>query len=162
MALHGVTSCPPKTTTDHPIKCTVEHRRKNGVYEETFMHWFTGQFLPRAVAVLKKHNVLKYAVQKMDSQVGAAFQAEAGQVRPGWKVNDCDLVLEYWVKDLESLKSLASDPEWIQTALEPGNDWFDMSGPTIRIGYDTTYLEHGYIVNVAGRKRRSRVTASFD
>ncbi|KAG7145944.1 putative oxygenase like protein [Verticillium longisporum] len=126
------------------------------------MHWFTGQFLPRAVAVLKKHNVLKYAVQKMDSQVGAAFQAEAGQVRPGWKVNDCDLVLEYWVKDLESLKSLASDPEWIQTALEPGNDWFDMSGPTIRIGYDTTYLEHGEIVNVAGRKRRSRVTASFD
>ncbi|CRK28107.1 hypothetical protein BN1723_005130 [Verticillium longisporum] len=98
----------------------------------------------------------------MQFQVGAAFQVEAGQVRPGWKVNDCDLVLEYWVKDLESLKSLASDPEWIQTALEPGNDWFDMSGPTIRIGYDTTYLEHGEIVNVAGRKRRSRVTASFD
>jgi hypothetical protein len=77
-------------------------------------------------------------------------------------VNDCDLVLECWVYGLESLKNLASDPEWIQTALEDENDWLDTPRSTIRIGYDTTYLEYAGIMDVTGPKRRSRVSASFD
>ncbi|GKT64019.1 hypothetical protein ColTof4_04433 [Colletotrichum tofieldiae] len=162
MTMHGVTSSRLEPTTDRAIKYAVEHHRKDGVSEEEFMHWFTNRFLPRAVPIMKKHNILKYAVQKTDPKVGAAFQAEVDQVRPGWKVNDCDLVLEYWVNDLESMKNLVSDPEWIQTALKEENDWLDVSRSTIRIGYDMTYLEYGAIMNVAGLKRRSRVTASFD
>lgn len=100
--------------------------------------------------------------EKTDLKVGAAFQNEVDQVRPGWKVNDCDLVLEYWVYDLESMKNLASDPEWNQTALGDENDWLDTSRSTIRIGYDTTYLDYGAIMNVVGQKKRGRVSASFD
>lgn len=77
-------------------------------------------------------------------------------------MNDCDLVLECWVYDLESLKNLASDPEWIQTALEDENDWLATSRSTIRIGYYTTYSEYAGIMDVTGQKRRSRVSASFD
>lgn len=82
-------------------------------------------------------------------------------MRPGWKLNDCDLILEYWFYGLESMKSLTCDPEWIQVALQDENDWIDASRSTIRIGYDMTYLEHGAIINIAGRKR-GRVSASFD
>ncbi|KAE8373964.1 hypothetical protein BDV26DRAFT_296444 [Aspergillus bertholletiae] len=162
MALHGVTSVPLKTTTGPTIKYTVEHHRKDGVSEEAFMQWFTNQFLPRAVPIMKKHNILKYAVQKTDPSVGAAWKAEVDRMRPGWKVNDCDLVLEYWAYDLESMKNLTSDPEWIQTALEDENDWLDTSRSTIRMSYDTTFVESGSLMNVAGPKRRGRVSASFD
>lgn len=62
MAQHGVTSSPPKTTTGHATKYTVEHYRKDGVSEEAFMDWFTNVVLPKAVPVMKKHNILKYAV----------------------------------------------------------------------------------------------------
>lgn len=71
------------------------------------------------------------------------------QVRPGWVVNDCDLVLEYCVDDLEKMKNLTADPEWIQTALEGQNDWF------IRIGYDTTSMEYGAVINVGGKEEEA-------
>ncbi|GFF75231.1 hypothetical protein IFM53868_01529 [Aspergillus udagawae] len=163
MALHEVTSCSLETKIGRAIKYTAALHRKDGVSEEAFMHWFTNQFLPRAVPIMKKHNILKYAVQKTDPKISSTFQAEVHQVPPGWKVNDCDLLLEYWVYDLEDIKDLASDPEWIQTALGDGNDWLDTSKSTICVGYDTTYVEYGAVVNVAGRRRRrSRVSASFD
>jgi len=70
-------------------------------------------------------------------------------VRPGWKVSDCDIVLEYWVYDLESIKNLSSDPEWLGTVLKDQDDWLDNSRSAIHIGYDTTYLENGATMNVA-------------
>lgn len=86
-----------------------------------------------------------------------------GQVRPGWEVNDCDLVLEYWVDDLESIKSLAADSDWIQMPLEGRRDWLDTSRSTVRIGYDTTYVVQGPVLNMAEQqRRRGRVSASFD
>ena len=70
-------------------------------------------------------------------------------MRPGWKVSDCDLVLEHWVHDLESIKNLSSDPEWFGTVLKDQDDWLDNSRSAIHIGYDTTYLENGATMNVA-------------
>jgi hypothetical protein len=51
-----------KTTTGGAIKYTVELHRKDGVSEGAFMHWSTNGFLPAAVPIMKKHNILKYAV----------------------------------------------------------------------------------------------------
>lgn len=51
-----------KTTAGGAIKYTVELHRKDGVSEEAFMHWFTDEFLLAAVPIMKKHNILKYAV----------------------------------------------------------------------------------------------------
>ena len=51
-----------KTTTGGAIKYTVELYRKDGVSEEAFMHWFTDEFWPVVVPIMKKHNILKYAV----------------------------------------------------------------------------------------------------
>lgn len=55
-------SSPSKTTAARAIKFTMEHYRKEGVSEEAFMDWFTNVVMPKAVPVLKKHGVLKFAV----------------------------------------------------------------------------------------------------
>lgn len=83
-----------------------------------------------------------------DPKVGAAFQAEVDKVRPGWKVSKCDVVLEYWTYDMGNLKSLIMDPEWQERAVKDEEDWIDSSEATIHIGYDTTYLADGQILNV--------------
>ncbi|MCJ1327598.1 hypothetical protein MMC10_004269 [Thelotrema lepadinum] len=139
---------PLKSTTGQPIKYTVEHYRKDGVSSEAFMDWFTNVVLPKAMPVMKKHNVLKVAVHRTDHKVGPAFQGVVDQVRPGWKVSDCDFVLEHWVYDLESIVKLSSDPEWFGEVLKDGEDWLDTSRSNIYIGYDTTYLEDGAIKNL--------------
>jgi len=61
MTLHGAISC-LKTTPGYAVKYTVEHYRKDGVSGEAFTRWFTQQFLPRAIPILKKHNILRHAV----------------------------------------------------------------------------------------------------
>ena len=84
------------------------------------------------------------------------------QAWPGLQVNSCDLILEYWADDLESMKKLASDPEWTQTALRDQNNWLDTSRSNIRAGYDTAYVERGPFMNVAVRYGKGRVSSSFD
>lgn len=84
---------------------------------------------------------------KTDHQVSAAFQGLVDQVRPGWKVSDCDIVMEHWLYDLKSIGELSSDPEWFGTVLADQDEWLDNSRSAIHIGYDTTYFEDGAIIN---------------
>ena len=167
MAAQQATPSPLASTAGQPLKYTVEHFRKDGVSEQAFHDWFHRVHLPQALPLLKKHGILRYAVVSpatsvpaasgvangcqhvRDAQVGAAFQAVVDQVRPGWKVSECDLVLEYWMESLESVKALAMDPEWNEKAVKGQGDWLDMSRAGIHIGYDTTYLDRGEIVDGA-------------
>lgn len=66
MALCDVTSSLSKTAQNPAIKYTVEHHRKDGVSKEAFKQWFTLQFLPRVIPILKKHNILKLGVVNRD------------------------------------------------------------------------------------------------
>jgi hypothetical protein len=84
------------------------------------------------------------------------------QLWPGLQVNDCDLILEYWADDLESMKKLASDPEWTQGVLRDQNNWLDMSRSNIRASYDAAYMERWPLMNVAPRYGRGRISSSFD
>ena len=62
MAQHQVTSSAPKTTGGPLMKYSMEHYRKEGVSEEAFMDWFFNVLLPKALPVMKKHNIVKYVV----------------------------------------------------------------------------------------------------
>lgn len=69
------------------------------------------------------------------------------EVQPGWKVSDADVVLEYWTYDMANIKGLASDPEWTEGAAKDEDVWLDISKSNIHIGYHTTYLEDGGLIN---------------
>lgn len=54
---------PPYLRTLEPtIKCTVEHFGKNGVPKGEIMPWFMQHFLLRALPIMQRHNISKYAV----------------------------------------------------------------------------------------------------
>lgn len=165
MTLHGAVSSPTMAmaTRGHTIKYSVEHRLKDGAFERAMIDSLTNQFLPRALPVLKKHKILRYVVQNADQEAGAVLQAEVNQEHLNGKVNDCDVVLEYWVRDLESIKALSADPEWVQITHEYENDWFDTSKSVVRISYDMAYLDQDTLTDQFVRKgRRGRATATFD
>ncbi|KAL4875390.1 hypothetical protein BJY04DRAFT_224057 [Aspergillus karnatakaensis] len=156
MALEEVITPIQKPTSGRTIKYTVEYHRKEGVSKEDFMRWFTSHFLPGVIPILQSHGIMKYTLQKTDLDVRALPGG-------GWKVNDCDIVLEYWLSDSKSVKTLSSVPKWVSATLEGGDDWLDTSRSTVRIGFDEiTYLEYGSLKNGAAYKRRSRVSAGFE
>jgi hypothetical protein len=47
--------------------------------------------------------------------------------RPEWTVPDYDIVMSYWVRNLEDMAGLTSDPEWV--ALE--KDAVRLSNPSL-------------------------------
>ncbi|OTB05699.1 hypothetical protein M426DRAFT_260170 [Hypoxylon sp. CI-4A] len=129
------------------IKYTLEHYRKEGVSEEGFLKWFQEVHIPHGVPVLKKHGITKYAVHVRLPKVAEAFGAELKQFRPTWEVSAADLVLEYYMEDLNMIKSALADPEWNAKAVRGQEDWVDAERSTIHIGYEIVYLEGGKIVN---------------
>ncbi|KAI1392919.1 uncharacterized protein F4822DRAFT_426120 [Hypoxylon trugodes] len=130
------------------IKYSLEHFRKDGISEEAFLKWFQEYHLPYGVPLMKKHGVVKYAVHTRVPPLCDAFQDIIEKIRPGWEVSKADLVLEYWMPDLSCLNSLIEDPDWNGKAVKGQEDWLDMSRSTIHIGYETTYLEDGNVVNL--------------
>lgn len=59
------------------MKYTVEYCRKDGVSEKAFIDWFINQFLPRAVPIMRKHNILQYAiVSAVPAPNNRSFQVE--------------------------------------------------------------------------------------
>lgn len=56
--------------------------------------------------------------------------------------------MEYYLHDLNCLKTLISDPDWSEKAVNGQEDWVDMSRSTIHIGYESTHLD-GDVINVS-------------
>lgn len=76
------------------------------------------------------------------------MKAAVGPLRPGWEFADFDCVIEYLVKDMQSINNAMSDPEWLEITKDQ-DDWVDMSRALVTIGSETPYLlETGEIVNL--------------
>ncbi|KAI0178958.1 hypothetical protein GGR52DRAFT_569863 [Hypoxylon sp. FL1284] len=129
------------------IKYTIEHYRKDGVSEEALQKWFREWHIPRALPLMNKYGITKYSVYTRLPELCNAFQPGLHKVRPTWEVSQADFVLEYWMPDMDCFRKLVMDSEWVEGAAKDWDDWLDMSRSTVHIGYDTTYLEKGVIVN---------------
>lgn len=97
-----------KVTAGPAIKCTLEHHRKEGVSEEAFTQWFTEQYLLRAVQIMKKHNISKYAVV-------SGLQITSDDLDPGldWKSSPSPTDLTFSQRRISKSAQL-SKPRWVK------------------------------------------------
>ncbi|KAI1398818.1 hypothetical protein F4819DRAFT_11293 [Hypoxylon fuscum] len=65
---------------------------------------------------------------------------------PGWKVIGCDMIVSYWLRSSDDLRSLATDPEWPKMT-ETEKDYSDLGHIELIVGFETMYLVDGKIVN---------------
>ena len=89
---------PLKSTTGQPIKYTVEHYRKDGVSSEAFMDWFTNVVLPKAMPVMKKHNVLKVAVVSSETVILTGEPTNTVVVSTGQITKSAQPSRAWWIR----------------------------------------------------------------
>lgn len=59
--------------------------------------------------------------------------------RPDWSVPDYDLVISYWLRDLEDMQKLSADPEWLKLEADALN-WANMSIGHLVYGHEIVHF----------------------
>lgn len=76
-----------------------------------------------------------------------ALQQEIGQIRPSWDFADFDCFIEYTLPDVETIKKIMADPEWL-IAVKDQEDWVQLSKALVSLGHSTPYVLNGKPVNL--------------
>ncbi|KAI0387008.1 hypothetical protein F5Y04DRAFT_275463 [Hypomontagnella monticulosa] len=124
------------------VKVTVQHWRKEGVKEEDFVKWCQEEQVPRYIGLVKKHGFFRWTMYFTPSASRAPLEALLAG-KPGYKVDDYDVVLNYYAPSLDNVVSLMSDPEFVTRASEPEQAWVDTTRAHLQIGHEVVYLDYG-------------------
>jgi hypothetical protein len=83
-----------------------------------------------------------------------SFEAEIKEQKeaPGWKLAPFDVTSTYWVDDPDKLKALLADPDWENNVIASEKPWIDTERAECQVGFETTFIENGEIVNVKSCK----------
>lgn len=77
-----------------------------------------------------------------------ALKQEIGQLRQSWDFADFDCFIEYTLPDVETIKKIMGDPEWL-IAVKDQEDWVQVSKALVSLGYSTPYVLNGKPVNLS-------------
>jgi hypothetical protein len=69
-------------------------------------------------------------------------------IHPTWEVSKADVVIQYWMPDLDCLLKVVTDPEWEGKAVKGQEEYIDVSRGTAHICEETTYLDGEETFNV--------------
>lgn len=72
----------------------------------------------------------------------------AWMVQPGWDIDDHDVEVSVWVRDIETMKNIIADPDF-QAITATETHVIDNSRGTLRAGWEEVYIEDGKIVEVS-------------
>ncbi|ROW12643.1 hypothetical protein VMCG_00583 [Cytospora schulzeri] len=102
------------------IKFDVCIYKKDDVSQEDFFNWATKEYPVKATALIKRHGVVKWAqiVQPVQFREPLRHALKTEMGRPDWTIPDYDLVTTYWLRSLDDMLALTTDPEWAE--LEKG------------------------------------------
>ncbi|GAB1313476.1 hypothetical protein MFIFM68171_03686 [Madurella fahalii] len=102
--------------TPQLLKFDVCIYRKDGIPYEDFVKWATVEYPPKAVPVMKRHGIVRWTQTITPPHLREPYRhvLKNDLGRPEWTVPDYDLVLSYWLRSPDDMRSLTQDPEWIE------------------------------------------------
>ncbi|KAK7754483.1 hypothetical protein SLS62_003503 [Diatrype stigma] len=119
---------------DQLIKFDVCLYKKDNISYDEFIKYATEVYPPKAVPLMKKHGIVQWAANEMG--------------RPEWTVPDYDIVMSYWLRSVDDLRALTTDPEWDELEKE-AQEITNMTIGHFVIGHQTIHLQ-GDVQNSTG------------
>ncbi|KAK3997953.1 hypothetical protein QBC44DRAFT_346713 [Cladorrhinum sp. PSN332] len=107
-------------TTPHLVKLDVCLYKKDDISHDDFIKWLREDYNAKALPILQEHGVVKWAQTATPPCFREPFrQALVNQMeRPLWTVPDYDIVISYWLNNLEDMQGVTQDPRWIELEKE--------------------------------------------
>ncbi|KAI1085489.1 hypothetical protein F5B20DRAFT_5555 [Whalleya microplaca] len=116
------------------LKISAYHYKQDHVSDGDFEKWFHEVLTPQWVALVKKHNVLRYTATYTPSSFHVALSSELSHVRPGWQMGGGDIILTYYVRGIDEMRALPTDPEYNQRGRVSEKAYIDASKGELRAG----------------------------
>ncbi|KAH9908269.1 hypothetical protein F4778DRAFT_716734 [Xylariomycetidae sp. FL2044] len=129
------------------LKIEAYHYKLQEKSDEDFQKFVQDVLTPKWVTLVKKHQVVKYTSTITPSAFSEKFRPHLEKTRPGWTMNEANLTLTYYVRDFEQMLKLTADPEYQSRGRDVEKGWIDSSKGHIKVGWETTYVEEGEVVN---------------
>ncbi|KAI1136026.1 hypothetical protein F5Y05DRAFT_121999 [Hypoxylon sp. FL0543] len=129
------------------LKVEVFHYKLDSVSDEEFEKHIHEVLTPQWIGLVKRYNVLRYTSTFTPSTFAKEFGPVVDQMRPGWQMNEAHLTLTYYVRDFDEMKAIVADPDYQSRGRDTEAGWIDASKGQVKIGWETTYLEDGKVVN---------------
>ncbi|CAI6087648.1 unnamed protein product [Clonostachys chloroleuca] len=124
------------------IKFQICIHKKDDIPQEDFVKWCTQDYPPRAIPLMKKHNMVKWTetIISPEAVEGLRHTLKNDMNRPKWTVPEYSIIMSYWLRSMDDLTALTTDPEWFE--LE--KDAQKISNPEfghIAIGHEITFID---------------------
>ncbi|KAI0142980.1 hypothetical protein GGR57DRAFT_508447 [Xylariaceae sp. FL1272] len=129
------------------LKIEAYHYKLDSVSDKDFQTFVRDELTPKWVALVKKHKVVRYTSTITPSSFAEQFRPQLEKTRPGWTMLEPNLTLTYYVRNFEDMLQLVGDPEYQVRGLEVEVGWIDSSRGHLKVGWETTFVEDGKVVN---------------
>ncbi|KAI1810344.1 hypothetical protein GGS20DRAFT_594769 [Poronia punctata] len=125
------------------LRISGTYHRKQGVSEKEFHDFLAYRHGIECAKVHERHGILKYDMIFNTT----ATRALGKSLNLPYKLNDYDLQIEYYFKDVESLLGISGDKDFkvLHGEAEP---YVDLTTTNITVGWVEVYLDNGKLVNI--------------
>ncbi|OTB01610.1 hypothetical protein M426DRAFT_25504 [Hypoxylon sp. CI-4A] len=125
------------------LRLSGTYYRKEGISEKEFHDFLSHRHGVECAKIHAKYDILKYQMAFNAS----ATQALAKSMKLPYQINNHDLEIEYYFKNVDPLLAISADEDFkaLHVECEP---YVDLTTTTVTLAWIEMYLEDGKLVNI--------------
>ncbi|KAK7711085.1 hypothetical protein SLS57_008175 [Botryosphaeria dothidea] len=133
------------------LRLSIAHYRSQNVSEEAFHRWAAEDHCARAAGIHARHGVEAYGMLFNLTATREAARELNERLGKKWVLDDHDVVVEFYLRDLEAVQRIIADPEFAKLQEEEA-PWVDTErsdgGVVAHLAWVEVYVENGKVVHV--------------
>ncbi|ROV89111.1 hypothetical protein VMCG_09863 [Cytospora schulzeri] len=130
------------------LRLTGSYYRTEGLSEEAFYDFMSRRHGAECAKIHEKYGILKYQLTQAFNT--ASTRALLESMKLPYAIDDHDLQIEYYFKDVSSLLAVSADEEFKALHVE-ATPYVRLDETTVTLTWIEVYLEDGKLVNIDGQ-----------
>ncbi|RYP74292.1 hypothetical protein DL771_003113 [Monosporascus sp. 5C6A] len=128
------------------LRLTGSYYRAEGLSEEEFYQFMSRRHGVECAKIHEKYGILKYQMAFNTSST----RALAESMKLPYAIDNHDLMIEYYFKDVSSLLAVSADKDFKDLHVE-ASPYVQLDTTTVQLSWIEVYLEDGKLVNIDSR-----------